>query len=215
MRLYYLSPAAYALSNLALQRLKISRLIDLNDPFELLAVDLQNQRYREAFTNLKQELNTSKGLICFSGSWSNPLLWGHYAERHTGIALGFDVADHLPVKVIYKSARVRVNLDTENKTALFDSAFVDRLLRTKFADWKYEEEYRIFADLDHTTIEAGMYFQDFNSSLRLAEVILGPKCEIPIDRVRMMLGSIRPIVKVLKARMAFRTFRVIEDRSFR
>jgi hypothetical protein len=70
MRLYYLSPAAYALSNLALQRLKISRLIDLNDPFELLAVDLQNQRYREAFTNLKQELNTSKGLICFSGSWS-------------------------------------------------------------------------------------------------------------------------------------------------
>lgn len=215
MRLYYLLPAPFALSNLSLRRLKVSRFGDLNDPFELLAADLLNPAHRKAFGELKQELNETKGLICFSRSWNNPLLWGHYAEKHTGVALGFEIPDALPTEVIYTSQRVKLNVDSKTKQPNLNETFFNRLLRTKFEDWRYEQEYRVFVELDHSTREAGMYFKDFGSDLHLVEVILGPKCELPIDRIRELLFSAHPQAKVLKARMAFRTFRVVEDRSFR
>lgn len=215
MRVYYLSSAPFALSNLSLKRLKISRFTDLNDPFELLAANLANAEHRRAFEEMKQELNETKGLICFSRTWSNPLLWGHYAEKHTGIALGFDVPDQLLSEVAYTSQRVRIEVDSKTKAVKLDERLINRLLRTKFSDWRYEEEYRAFVQLDPLTKEAGMYFQDFSDSLALTEVILGPQCELPIERVRALLQSDLPHVKVLKARMGFREFRVVEDRRFR
>jgi hypothetical protein len=36
-----------------------------------------------------------------------------YRPQRPPIALGFDVVDDLPVKVIYTLARARINLDTE------------------------------------------------------------------------------------------------------
>lgn len=101
MRVYYLTGAAFALSNLALRRVKVSRFSDLNDPFELLAVDLGDKDHRKAFRTTKDKINADKGLICLSESWSNPLLWGHYAEKHTGIALGFEIPEKLLNPVIY------------------------------------------------------------------------------------------------------------------
>lgn len=32
------------------------------------------------------------GLLCFSEVWDSILLWSHYAEKHAGIVLGFDVS---------------------------------------------------------------------------------------------------------------------------
>jgi hypothetical protein len=215
MRVYYLSSAPFALSNLSLRRLKISRFGDLNDPFELLAANLEKKEHRTAFAAMKNQLNETRGLICFSQTWSNPLLWGHYAEKHTGVALGFDVPDYRLLQVSYTSQRVRIEVNSTTKRLKLDDVLVNRLLRTKFVDWMYEDEYRFIVPLDPTTKESGFFFQDFSDDLRLAEVILGPKCELPIDRVRSLLQTDLHHVKVLKARMAFRTFRVIEDRSFR
>jgi hypothetical protein len=215
MRLYYFSPAPFALSNLSLGRLKISRFADLNDPFELLAANMVNAQHREAFSEMKRELNESKGLICFSRAWSNPLLWGHYADKHTGVALGFDVSDHLVAEVIYADKRVRIEVDRKTKRVLLDEEKVSRLLRTKFLDWKYEDECRLFVQLDPSTRESGMYFQDFSDDLTLTEVILGPRCDLPIERIRSVLKTQYPTAKVAKARMAFKTFRVTEDRRFR
>jgi len=215
MRVYYLSSAPFALSNLSLRRLKISRFGDLNDPFELLAANLENPEHRKAFAAMKDHLSETKGLICFSRTWSNPLLWGHYADKHTGIALGFDVPDYLLSQVLYTSQRVRIDVDSKTKRPNLDEALVNRLLRTKFVDWKYEDEYRLFIQFDPTTKESGLFFRDFSEDLRLMEVILGPRCQLPVDRIRSLLQTALPHVKVLKARMAFRTFRVIEDRTFR
>ncbi len=215
MRVYYLTSAPFALSNLSLRRLKISRFGDLNDPFELLAANLENPDYRKAFAAMKHKINESKGLICFSRTWTNPLLWGHYAGKHTGIALGFDIADSLLSEVLYTSRRVRIKVDERTKKPMLDEALVDRLLRTKFKDWKYEDEYRLFVQLDPATKESGLYFMDFSVDLRLMEVIFGPKCELPIDRIRSLLQDDLRDVEVLKARMAFRSFQVVQDRGFR
>ena len=215
MLVYYLSPAPFALTNIALRRLKISRFADLNDPFELLAANLVNPTHRRAFSKMKQALNETKGLICFSKGWSNPLLWGHYAEKHTGIALGFDIPDTNLIEVLYTTQRVAIEIDPKTKTMVLNEQVVNRLLRTKFIDWKYEEEYRAFVQLDLTTKESGMFFLDFSDELKLVEVVLGPRCELPVQRIRALLQQYPEPVRVSKARMAFRTFRVTEDRSFR
>jgi len=212
MRLYYFTGAHYALSNIALRRLKISRFSDLNDPFELLGANLANKSHRKPFREAKDEINGSTGLLCFSRSWKNPLLWGHYAERHTGICLGFDVTDELLAPVIYARRLLKISLDRRHAKPRLRSAQVNKLMRTKFADWKYEDEVRLFVELDPKTIESGMYFYSFSPHITLLEIILGPRCELPITAVRDVVKQFAPRVDVLKARIAFETFSVVKHK---
>lgn len=74
MRLYHFINEMYGVHAIYLRRLKLSRINDLNDPFEFLAADLLNPLHREAFRNFKNEFNDKFGMICFSSQWKNPLL---------------------------------------------------------------------------------------------------------------------------------------------
>lgn len=47
----------------------------------------------------------------------------------------------------------------------------------------------------------------------LREVILGPRCELPIEGVRNIVADFRPPVVVLKSRIAFTRFEVLENKS--
>ena len=66
---------------------------------------------------------------------------------------------------------------------------IDRLMRTKFKDWKYEQEMRFFVKLSHLQDEAGKFFYPFSKKLVLRELILGPRCEIGIDAVRRLVDN--------------------------
>ncbi len=213
MRVHYLTASQYALSNIALRRIKVSRFSDLNDPFELLAVDLSDRQHRAAIRATKEELNKDRGLICFSKSWTNPLLWGHYAERHTGICLSLDVPDRLLAEVIYAERPMKISVDPKTNRPRLTERVMNRLLRTKFSDWQYEDEMRLFVGLDHESVESGCYFCSFSDDLILREVVLGPRCEIPIEGVRKLVATFDHQVQVLKSRIAFKSFRVIKNRS--
>lgn len=213
MRVYYLTGAQFALSDLALRRIKIARFEDLNDPFELLGIDVEDKEQRSAFRALKEQINESKGLICFSKSWSNPLMWGHYAEKHTGMCLGFDVPDKLLSPVIYAKRLLKMDIDPKTQKPKPTEQILDKLLRTKFYDWKYEDEIRLFVELDHDTVESGKYFYSFTEDLMLREIILGPRCELPIEGVRNVVADFKQPVVVLKSRIAFTRFEVLENKS--
>ena len=213
MRVYYLTGAQFALSNLALRRIKIARFSDLNDPFELLGVDIGNREHRSAFRETKFKINESKGLLCFSKSWGSPLMWGHYAEKHTGICLGFDVPDQLLEPVIYTNQLLTLEMDPSTGEPKPTEQFMKKLLLTKFSDWKYEDEMRLFVELDHDTVESGNYFYSFSENLALKEVILGPRCEMPIAGIRNIVADFVQPVTVLKSRVAFTRFEVIENQS--
>ena len=109
MRVYNLTTSQFALSNIALRRLKVARFNDLNDPFELLAVDVAEVDLRVGIRAKKEQINLTEGLLCFSRTWRSPLLWSHYADKHRGIALGFDVPDQLLVPVHYIQGLHRVD----------------------------------------------------------------------------------------------------------
>lgn len=213
MRLYYLTPAQHAIANIALSRIKISRFADLNDPFELLSVDLADRAQRAKFKSLKEEVNKNTGLLCMSKEWKSPLMWGHYADKHRGICLGFDVDDGDTVEVNYSLKLEKSDIYSPDGQP--SEKFQRELMRTKFHDWKYENEVRVFLPLAEMESEGGLYFQKFSNRLALKEVILGSECPMSVELVRSLVTDLYAanVVKVSKARIAFTRFEVLTDKK--
>lgn len=95
----------------------------------------------------------------------------------------------------------------------YDIEFMKKVLSTKFSHWKYEEEYRLFIDLDPTTEEKGLYYTDFSKKLKLNRVIVG--CESGLSRkdIKEALGDLHDAVEVFKARPAFKTFDIVMNKN--
>jgi hypothetical protein len=215
MLLFNLSDAPHALLNVAMRRLKVSRIADLNDPFELLSVNLRDKRLRDSFQEAKASIHSANGVLCFSRSWSNPVLWSHYADKHRGICLGFEVDDNCVMPVSYETDLTKLKLAENVSKEALTQQYMRKLLSTKFRDWAYEDEARVYIELDHSSTEGGLYFSEFSSRLELREIILGARCEVPISKARELASRFEHKVHVLKARLAFTKFSVVENRKFR
>ena len=215
MRVYHFTCAKYAVEDIQSKRLKIARINELNDPFELLAADLLDKRDRQAFAKFKNQMNEKFGIVCFSRSWESPLLWGHYADKHMGIALGFDVAEEKLIEVNYTTMRTKVEFDQQTRKVINGHQVLDDLIRTKFTEWQYENEYRMYAQLDKAEQKDKLSYIKFSEDIILREVIIGMNCVKQIQELRKLVSAKFSKVKVIKAGMALRKFKVIEDRSFR
>ncbi len=106
MRIYHFLTAENGLSDITLRRIRISRFRDLNDPFELLAVRADDKLFRKEMRSWAEQFNRSNGLLCFSKKWESPVLWSHYASKHRGMCLGFDIADPLLENIRYTKDRL-------------------------------------------------------------------------------------------------------------
>jgi hypothetical protein len=215
VKLFHFLSAQNAISDIALKRIKISRIGQLNDPFEFLAVDLADAWKKAALENWKNDLDEKFGLICFCANWSNPLMWGHYADSHKGIALCVEITDETASDVLlgvdYTKDRARIAFDPDARSVVGGKDTVNRLLRTKFIDWQYEQEYRFFIGLESSQKEGSNYFADFSEQLVLSEVILGFKCDFRIEQIRELIGSNYANVRVRKAGLHQQVFEVIEN----
>jgi len=201
-RAYHLTATHHALDDLRHRRLKIAQIDELNDPFELWAIAQPDRRLRRALRETKEQMAKHFGVLCFSLHWQNPLLWSHYAERHRGVALGFDVDEQILKPVSYVKERpVFTQLTME---------VAHWLLFTKYIDWQYEQEARIFANLEERDASTGFYFADFNKQLILREVIVGPLSDLGIHDLRQIVGN-SSTVTITKARLAFKSFEVVTD----
>jgi hypothetical protein len=98
---------------IAIARLKKARIAELNDPFELIAAELNKKSHRRALEGLRQTLSRDTGLLCFSESWDHLLMWSHYANKHQGICLGFDVDDKFVARVEYSDRRIPIEWKDE------------------------------------------------------------------------------------------------------
>ena len=108
MRLYHFLNEKYALDDLKRKRLKLSRLADMNDPFELLGAVLKTKQHRLAFRGYQADMDQRYGALCFCSTWSNPVVWSHYADRHRGISLGFNVPKRMALPISYNAERLEI-----------------------------------------------------------------------------------------------------------
>lgn len=214
MQVFHFINAKYGLAAIERKRLKISRLNELNDPFELLGVSLKERHFRRAFTNLKHEFSQNKGILCFSRSWHNPVLWSHYADRHRGLCLGFDIAKRHLVPVSYSAKRLAISDNWLKRARAERENDILRFLCAKFEHWKYEGEMRLFLRLTEKDEETGHYFKEFLSDIRLNKVIIGANSIITKDQITNALAGYGNPVEILKGRAAFRTFSVVRDLSW-
>jgi Protein of unknown function (DUF2971) len=203
MRVYHFLSAQNALDDLTNRRIKLSEIDKLNDPFELWCSAQDDQHVRVALRLWKEEIARRFGILCFTKDWGNPVLWSHYADGHRGICLGFDV----PAKGLLKPiqyVRERTSLPIP---PTFDA--MDKLLFTKYSDWSYEKEWRGWFQFDERDA-SGHYFFSFDEKVKLREVIGGPLCTVSKDTLDAAAANYEGI-SVIKARLAFRTFQIVEN----
>lgn len=209
MRVYHFVNQKFGLENIQRRRLKIAIIGSLNDPFEMIAAASPNARVRKALLKTRDEMGRRSGLLCFSRDWRNSVQWSHYADSHRGLCLGFDVPDDLLKHVHYQQRRMIIDpavIETGGPAA---EEFMSALISTKSSHWRYENEVRTFVRLNERDPGSDLYFADFSASLALREVIIGHRSTVSRVELAVALGALEPTVRAKKARLAFRTFRVV------
>jgi hypothetical protein len=188
MRVFHFLSAANALSDLIFRRLRVSRYADMNDPFELLAGgNIKSAAMLRTLKSFREEFNRDYGLLCFCRRPISPLLWGHYADKHRGICLSFDIPDETAMPVKYPENLLAVEYDPATQTISEDSKRA--LVASKYKHWEYEVEVRVQIPLKDLKPEAGSFFVPFGPDLLLREVQLGMTCELPTTPLLQFLNT--------------------------
>ena len=181
-RVYKFLPSKWALDAIKNQHIKIARICNLNDPFDLLPYYFTSSEHQKEIRHAREVADSEHGMVCFSFKWSNPVLWSHYAAKHTGICLGFDVPDEYARPVMYVDKRLPFPTES-NETIALEWTF------TKFSGWCYEDECRIVTRLDEE--EDGNYFEKFEENqMVLREVVLG--CKDQLDPTGVLESLLEP-----------------------
>jgi hypothetical protein len=213
MRVFHFVNDEFGLDDIHRRRLKIATLDELNDPFELLGIDLRHQPLRNAVQKAKSQFSKLSGFLCFSRRWYNPVQWSHYAAKHAGLCLGFDFPDHLLSHITYSGRRFVVDVQQLRDVQTPDPRIFERILFTKYAHWRYEAEVRAIVSLEDRDPATNLFFTEFSSDLCLRQVIVGARSGISRAALADALGDLSSSVEVFKARLAFGAFRVVRQRD--
>jgi len=169
---YHFLPARHAIEDLERERIKISIINALNDPFELLpSLKGKSFKARQPYHRLRRRVSSKYGLLCFSNTWQEQLLWAHYADGHKGIAIGFKSLKRKPFEVTYVSELDRVKLELTDNQKTNEDLYCS-LAAKKYIGWKYENEYRILVPLEHKSCP---HFLNFDGELKVEKIVLGCK----------------------------------------
>lgn len=107
------------------------------------------RKYIDSPYPIKEQISEKVGVTCFSKRMDNFLLWSHYADKHRGFCLEFDVDTLLndyPGTKLY-----RVDYPKSNKLIRFsvneilnDPNLLEKILTRKSYSWQHEQEWRLF-----------------------------------------------------------------------
>lgn len=212
MIVYHFINELYGLKDIRERRLKISNIADLNDPFEFIAAETSNQRKRHIINGVRDELAKSRGIICFSRHWQNPVQWSHYADGHKGLCLGFEAPSSLLCQVSYIASKIPWPSQPWPWPDAVKQYFFSQLVATKFSHWSYEDEYRLFCSME-TPAADGYHYINFSASLKLVKVLVGARSTLTRDTLAAALGDLSADVEQIKVRPAFRSFRIVKQKD--
>lgn len=210
---YHFCDSVYGLKNLEKSRLKVATIMELNDPFELVAHNMKDPDIRKAMRKFKTESAARFGFLCFSRSYKSPVQWGHYAEKHKGICIGFDVPSVDLHSIKYSDYRLGFDpsmVDTAQK----EHDWLMSFFITKHSHWGYEQEERMILDLDQLEREGDLYFASFaKAKIKVSKVIVG--CNSKISRLDVIdaLGDGVKGVEIFKARPGFGKFEIVRNKA--
>ena len=219
-----------ALKTLEAGKFRVGLLSKFNDPFEWKLgfcgiTTPQEQAIADKYNGDHQSwIENWMGVMCFSDTASDPVLWSIYAEKHRGVA--FEVqyiwnskAEHL-FKMKYSNERPVLNFSqlrvlrkncSKAEGDAYLKGLLDRLRYQKSPGFSFEREYRLSIDLrdkKRCQLKDGNYdWQLPDNSLK--RVILGFRCPLEESKVRRLLdmkGFVE--TKVIRAQMCSETYSI-------
>ncbi|WKL58041.1 DUF2971 domain-containing protein [Asticcacaulis sp. ZE23SCel15] len=216
MRLYYFTNEQYGLEAIRDQRIKISIIKDLNDPFEFTALSLTGLDQRETLNHIKSGVSENVGIVCLSSSWQHILMWSHYADKHRGICLGFDFQGHVE-KVQYDSKFLTAEDLGVTSNEDITNVELAELIRHKSSVWRYEKEYRLLCPNYEPSAKdpiSQIYFLNFSDRFKLKQVILGCNSNLSSLRLKQVLASKSKSIRCFRARPSDVGFKVTKEPIF-
>ena len=121
------------------------------------------------------------------------------------------MARELARKVTYIRARLEPEVHPKRGSWTIDETVEERLLLTKSREWCYERERRMLVELRSAQKHGDLYFRPFDRRLQLAEVILGPLCDLPLAGVRDLVRARYPNATVFESRPADKWFSIVPE----
>jgi hypothetical protein len=213
--LYRYLPADAVIKTIESHSFRVSRLLELNDPFEWSPglegiqpeyVDLA----RSCMDGFLRDLNETMGIISFSSIVRDPILWSHYADAHRGAAIEVDhLIDDRLHKVVYTNSRPVIPSHCIHDPVTHEKELLQILqsyFRQKSPSWIYEKEYRAVADLASCQPSGGMFLLRIPDNF-VTRIVLGARSSTSPMYVRRALEMNGfPNVQVIKARQSLRTY---------
>lgn len=205
---HYLS-SKDAIYDLKKERIKVSTLGTLNDPFELMPYRKYKFRERQPYNKAFKEISKKWGILCFSHDWSETLLWSHYANKHTGIAIGFEILQDEVLKVYYNHDPIREQIKLTNYSNTNEKLFLG-LAKVKYKKWEYENEYRILVKLEDclSPTADGLRFIEFENRLKVKEIVLGCKFDHEKEKENIIKLAIRLDAEVIPTRPGWEDYKI-------
>lgn len=129
---------------------------------------------------LRENWNARIGIVCLSESPDIIQMWSHYADNHRGIVIAFDETQIVkdPRELVKVHCRDRMVLlpvpatpDKLGQYAEYYEKYIDDVLRSKESKWVYENEVRLYANLNEKDKDGYYYFDIPQSSI--TEIYLG------------------------------------------
>jgi len=104
--------------------------------------DYESDMIRKSVMDSRKNVLEKKGILSLSCTVDNIRMWSHYAEKHTGAVLAFDVLNDIdyflmPINIKYQDTYTETNFLHDQKKATMDNISV------KAGLWGYEKEFRV------------------------------------------------------------------------
>ena len=104
---------------------------------------------------LRKLLSLRFGIVSFSASPLNPLLWAHYADSGKGVVIGYDISI---LKKFTNEHEILRPVQYQDQLPIVSESLVVRpdnglqnLMLMKSKHWQYEEEWRLILEISGTT----------------------------------------------------------------
>lgn len=148
----------------------------LNEPRLRAELDVLVRR------SIRNKIRSDHAMLCLGTTNDNYLMWSHYADRHRGICMEFDLENHREWRRRTRRVHYSRDLPEFNWFDTSDEAKWIATLLTKHECWAYENEWRVI------DLASGQGLRKLESGM-VKSVTLG--AETAPDREKLVRGWLR------------------------
>lgn len=206
-----------AIDDLENEWIKVSTLNELNDPFELRPYLKYEFEERQPYHKVHRIISKKWGFLCFSDGWKDPILWSYYADKHRGIAIGFNILQYGVLKVSYSSNPERQKIKLTNDKNKDEKLFLG-LAKMKYKKWEYEKEYRVLVKLKDCIPKEylpkeklDLLLIRFRDKLKVKKIILGCRFDHENNKEKIVKLAIKLNSEIIPTRKEWKGYKILKS----